>query len=164
MRGTLKERFWDKVDKRGQDECWEWTAYTDKCGYGHIRIDGEMPLAHRISWGIHNGPIPEMDGTDYRGTCVCHTCDNPGCVNPNHLFIATHAENIKDRSIKGRTSRKSVNQGEDYGMSKLTEDMVRMIRRYYKNGGCTQSWLAQIYGVTQTNIGCVIRLQTWSHI
>lgn len=103
---TLAQRFWAKVDRSGgSDACWPWTARKHRFGYGLIRADsGGLTLrAHRVSWELTNGPIPE--GTGYHGTCVLHRCDNPRCVNPAHLFLGTAADNSHDMSQKGRAWR-----------------------------------------------------------
>lgn len=92
MKTTL-QRFTEKVNKT--DNCWEWTAYINRHGYGAIRFNGRATLAHRVSYELHNGPIPE-------GFLVCHHCDNPKCVNPGHLFIGTHQDNRNDCLKKGR--------------------------------------------------------------
>lgn len=95
MARPLVSRFWEKVSKRGpiimDSSCWEWTAYRLPHGYGLF----DRRLAHRISWELSRGPIPE-------GLCVCHKCDHPPCVNPDHLFVGTMADNMRDRSTKGR--------------------------------------------------------------
>ena len=84
----LKERFWSKVDIKGKDNCWNWKASTSD-GYGRFGIDRVIKLAHRVSWILTNGPIPE-------GKLVLHNCDNKLCVNPNHLYIGTHLDNMSD--------------------------------------------------------------------
>lgn len=96
----LEERFWSKVNKTDNaNGCWEWQAGRFGGGYGKIAVkhNGKWTglYAHRVSYELTHGPIPD-------GMCVCHSCDNPKCVNPSHLWIGTQIENIKDRDIKGR--------------------------------------------------------------
>ena len=89
------KRFWDKVKIAGPDECWEWKAGKNTSGYGWFSFNGTQITSNRMVWLLINGEIPN-------GMCVCHKCDNPSCVNPDHLFLGTHLDNMKDKSIKGR--------------------------------------------------------------
>jgi len=91
---TPEERLWARVEKG--PECWLWTAPTDTKGYGQLRVGGRLVMAHRLSWELANGAIPE-------GLCVLHRCDVAACVNPGHLFLGTKGDNNTDRHRKGRT-------------------------------------------------------------
>lgn len=99
-RGSIVERFWERVGK--SDGCWEWTGYRAPAGYGQLgrgpRNEG-LALAHRLSWEFHYGPIPD-------GLLVCHRCDNPPCVRPDHLFLGTFVDNAQDMVSKGRHRNK----------------------------------------------------------
>ena len=120
MRGSLRERFrkkWMPHPKRG---CWIWTASTVD-GYGCIGDGaGKVEKAHRVSWLLHEGPIPES-------LCVLHKCDNRVCVNPDHLFLGTKKDNSDDMIRKGRDHKRPL-PGEENGMSKLTAEQVQLIR------------------------------------
>lgn len=94
-RKSEHERFWMYVGKNSNTDCWEWTGSKTLTGYGHLNINAKSIYAHRISYELFNGPIPD-------GLCVCHSCDNPGCVNPSHLWVGTMADNMHDRDAKGR--------------------------------------------------------------
>ncbi len=142
---TFPQRFWAKVNKDGPvpehmphlGQCWVWTAYLNKWGYGRIYAgypSTRMILSHNASWILHHGPIPE-------GKIICHHCDNPACVHPKHIWPGTHAENSHDRDDKGR---QVAPKGEAQGQSKLTAQQVLEIRRLYSAGGVSQLKLALI--------------------
>lgn len=159
----LEERFWEKVDVRGPGECWPWTASTRGFGYGQIAAGApsrKILEAHRVSWEIHNGPIPVGEG--HHGTCVLHTCDNPPCVNPQHLFLGTFTDNMQDRDEKGRT-RGGKLAGEEHGRAKLTGEQVFEIRQTYVKRSRTYGTyaLARKYGVCNTTIGRIVNGKHW---
>lgn len=102
----IEQRFWDKVDRRGPQDCWEWTAAKDARGYG--RVGSKRPrteLAHRVAYRLTKGEIPS-------GMLVCHSCDNPPCCNPEHLFVGTDADNNKDMHTKGRDANQHTGRTE----------------------------------------------------
>jgi len=110
--------------------------------------------------------IVEMDGADYRGTCVLHKCDNPPCVNPNHLFLGVHLDNMEDKSRKGRAANP---KGADSSSSKLTDNMVLIARAFYATAPKgkkmeAQQRIADAYKVSQRVIRRVVNRETWSHI
>ncbi len=149
----LAQRFWSKVDKRGPDECWPWTAAIDNKGYGRFGIRaGMMRGAHQVAYWLTYGQ------TD-KGVCVCHRCDNPPCCNPAHLFKATHAENMLDRDKKGR-HRNGGLRGETHGSAKLTEVQVLAIRVDPRR----QVDIAQEYGITQVAVSQIKLRKSWRHL
>lgn len=158
-------RFWKYVQKAGPDDCWWWTGGRKRGGgssleYGELgwptAKKTRMEQAHRISYLIHKGPIPD-------DLCVCHTCDHPLCVNPAHLFLDTLGGNTRDMWAKGR-SRARPSSGEKNGLSKLTEQAVREIRSRYVPGNVRLIDLAAEYGVTFSSIANVVTRKTWRHV
>lgn len=156
----LEQRFWSKVEKT--PSCWLWTAtkLTSGFPYGMIGTDGTNKLAHRVSYELAYGGIPE-------GMNVLHHCDNPSCVRPDHLFLGTQKENAHDMARKGRRRGgfDTINQdGERNRQAKVTTDMVRAIRRRYAQGDVYQAQLALEYGVSVTTVSQIISRKRWRHI
>ena len=149
-RPTAEQRFWLKVNKT--DYCWEWVAGKIKSGYGEYWSGEKMVYAHRFSWEISNGKIPE-------GLCVLHKCDNPSCVRPSHLFLGTNLDNSKDAVLKNR-----IVFGENHYKTKLTENKVRAIRDMYAAGNITQEVLGRLFGITFQSISSIINNKRWKHI
>lgn len=154
----LQARFFNHVDKNGpihpiHGKCWQWKGTLFSKGYGRLCGVG---YAHRISWMIHVGEIPS-------GLCVCHKCDNPSCVNPDHLFLGTNADNMKDKVDKGRSSRCL---GEHHGRSKLTDADVLAIRSLYLEGSREfgLSSLAEIFGISTSTTNRIVKRKIWNHI
>ena len=150
----FEERFWAKVEVRGPDDCWEWTATKVGNGYGQISRGGRVVSAHRVSWELQFGPIPE-------GLCILHHCDHPSCVNPTHLFLGTHADNARDRDKKGRDNQANKARGEDQWNSKLTEKNVHQTRRWLAEGW-THRNIAEVLGVSRRAISYINTGETWA--
>jgi hypothetical protein len=144
-------RFYEKICF-GLSECWYWRGSRNRLGYGVIPMMGENK-AHRVSWLLHRGPIPA-------GMNVLHKCDVRACVNPDHLFLGTQADNVSDMVAKGRNV--SIPRfGEDNPMSKLTKGCVSQIRAKYADGGTTMNELAREYGVSVMTVQRAIARKTW---
>jgi hypothetical protein len=151
---TLEERFWEKVDIRADNEYWEWQGSKHyKWKYGHFKIDNKTISARIVSYKMTKGEIPE-------GLLVCHTCDNPPCVNPNHLFLGTNDDNMKDMAKKGRSSD---NRGSKNPKAKLTEQDAIQIRKLHKQG-MTGAELGRNFGVVKETIYDIINGKRWKHL
>ena len=149
---TIKIRFEKFIDKT--DNCWVWKgSKRDKCGYGWFWYDGKIRRAHRVSWIIYNQDIPQ-------GLLVLHRCDNPPCVNPCHLFLGTHADNLADAKAKGRLNL----LGEGNPMARLTDACVIQIKKIIIFGNIKYSEIAKMYDVSPTTIEDIANNRTWKHI
>ena len=152
---STEDRFWQKVDIKDGDECWEWLGSVHhQWGYGGFNINGKCTASHRFSWEWHYGKVPiEM--------CVCHHCDNPKCVRPDHLFLGTNQDNTNDMVNKGRSAN---SVGENNSNSKLTEIQVIEIRKLYdlkkRNGGK----IARKYGIVKETVYDIVHRKRWKHI
>jgi len=169
----LQALFWKKVNYDGpmqphmESRCWVWSAGKFKSGYGAFRIFGKNYRTHRVSLFLSNGPIPDF-------LSACHRCDCRDCVRPDHLFLGTCADNIRDACMKGRMPHGDSHQarirpdrmarGESSGCSKLTEESVREIRTRYAEGGISQRSLAREFGVVKSTIASVVRQKNWKHV
>jgi hypothetical protein len=143
MKRSIQERFWSKVDVKDELQCWNWLGSPNAGGYGTIIIYGKIFLAHRLSWELAHGESPG-------GYLVRHTCDNPICVNPNHLIIGTDWDNIHDRCIRFR----------DLRIRHLTFDQVSELRTRYPLGETTND-LAKEFGVKVSTIWQALTGRTW---
>lgn len=147
---TLSERFHSGYIKT--DSCWIWQRSKDKNGYGYIK-EGKTKKAHRVSWSIHHGEIPD-------GLWVLHRCDNPSCVNPEHLFLGTALDNNHDMIRKGRERYPGCDMsGERNSNSKLTKDNVEWIRANYSRGKGPE--FARKFGVIPIMITRIVRGEAW---
>lgn len=144
----------EKVHRCPLSGCWLWMGYLTGRGYGHLgrRRHGKKLdyKAHRYSFEMHNGPIPD-------GLCVLHKCDVRNCVNPEHLFLGTQADNMKDRDLKGRGRAP---RGEKHGIAKLSDADVISIRLFL-NLGAKQQTIAEAYGVSRKTVSDIKCGRTW---
>ncbi len=153
---STEERFWSYVQKT--EDCWLWTANKTKFGYGKLKINKRTLVMHRYSYELHIGKIPE-------GLLVLHKCDVPACVNPDHLFVGTSADNVADRIRKGRSNNPGRNMhGELNPCSVLTNEKVIEIRRIASNRQCTLRAIGEQFGVSVPCISHIITRRTWKHI
>jgi hypothetical protein len=157
MNERERERFWGKVLRGAKDDCWEWQGAKARSNwrYGHFRLRGQTKSAHRLSFAMHHGEIPD-------GMFVCHRCDNPPCVNPTHLFAGTHTDNVRDMHSKGRAAVPCA-EGSKNGHTTMDEDTVRSIRARYRLGE-SQSAIARDLGISHTTVSLMVLRRTWKHI
>lgn len=145
-----KQNFWSKVNVKGPNDCWEWTACLKQGNYGRFGLCGKIELAHRVAF-------IDIYGMQNIKNCVLHKCDNPRCCNPNHLFEGTIQDNNQDMIKKGRGNQ---------GIRKLNSEAVKVIRWMLKNkpqrGLATK--LARLYNINKTTINQIKANKTWRNI
>lgn len=173
-----RKQFMVQVEKRASG-CWEWTGARFPFGHGRCTHFGRTMGTHRVAWLLFRGGIPT-------GKCVLHKCDNPPCVNPDHLYIGTKADNVRDAETRGRArhpagdangsrtkphrrahgerngsvTHPGIRKGARNGRAKLSGGDVQNIRMSYA-AGARQTDLAETYGVSQSTISSIVRLETW---
>lgn len=148
-KGDLATRFWAKVQKTAS--CWLWTGAQVPLGYGYIGEGGyKVHRAHRLSYEWRFGPLPS-------GAVICHRCDNPACVNPDHLFRGSQKDNMQDAKSKGRTT-----QGAKHGRARLTEELVQQIRTA-RQDGVTHREIAARFGISQGHTTNILNGKVWAH-
>jgi hypothetical protein len=148
----FQQRLLNKMIPEPMSGCWLWLGAMTKKGYGHMLFNGRYEKAHRISYLIHCGPIPP-------GQVVCHSCDNPSCINPDHLWVGSTRDNQADSAAKGRR-RNGITQGEANHFSKLSQsdvDAIRAAPRVYGSG----RRLAERYGVREATISEIRSEKSW---
>jgi hypothetical protein len=150
---AFEQKFISKY-KVHSNGCWLWLEGGDKDGYGLIRTGTIKQRAHRLSYKLYRGDIP-------KGILVCHTCDTPSCVNPEHLFLGTHKDNNKDMRNKGREPNQN---GERNPIAKLKDKDVLNMRTKYSTGQYTCAELAKEYDVSAALVNYIINRKVWRHI
>lgn len=162
-RAKVQERFERRVNKT--ETCWLWTGGKTIPGYGLVGLNGKRVYAHRLAYFLYKGEIPF--NINPKDSSIMHSCDNPSCVNPSHLFLGTHQDNMRDMWNKKRGVR-----GSKSGAARLTETQVLEIRAKYKPSttgykypnGYSTNRLAKEYGVAQATIQHIVGNLTWKHI
>jgi hypothetical protein len=151
--------FWEKVDRSGgKDACWIWTRYADTNGYGALKVWGKKVTAHRYSYELAYGQVPE-------GMEVCHRCNERLCVNPGHLYAGTRQQNVADMIAAGNSGLRPPppKQGSDHPSAVLTEAEVIDIYQRAWSGG-SQIQIAQEYGVSKHTISDIKHGKSWHHL
>lgn len=147
--------FWSKVDKNASNDCWLWTGSKYSDGYGRTKRFKKYRLCHKISYELHKGPVPI-------GIFVCHSCDIRSCVNPNHLWLGTHNDNMKDM-VKKKRSKNGIMRGEKNPMAILFEVDVKAIKLAISDGETNVS-IGKRFGVHHSTISAIKRKKNWLFI
>jgi len=161
LKETFTERFWSRVDKNGPNGCWIWKGELSESGYGRVKRLGEHLSCHRLTFGWMFGAPPKH-------LLVCHHCDTPACVRPDHLFLGTVQDNVDDCIKK---NRRRYHQGEKIWMmgernckAKLTDSLVRMIRAKDFENYSAKIFMSRELGISDKSLNNVIARRTWKHI
>ena len=151
-RSEFESRFWSKTDRTAEG-CWQWNGYKLPHEYGTFAVARcQMRLAHRVAWELTNGEIPE-------GMRVIHSCDNPSCVNPEHLRLGTAKDNTRDMLTKWRHAH-----GERHPKTALTEEQVLAIRSLRMSSDLSYAKIGNRFGVSATSVYKIVRRTRWVHI
>lgn len=150
----LKTRLIEGLMPVTESGCWLWLKYIRPTGYGQVHCLGRAIDVHILSYELHKGPIPKKMN-------VCHSCDIPACLNPDHLWLGTQQDNLADMRRKGRAN---VGRGVTHRSVKLTPDQVLQIRHEHKNIDITMSALARVYKVSKNTIRALLSRRSWRHI
>ncbi len=166
FRKTLKDRFELHVVRK-DGGCWNWAGSVTEKGYGRFSTPGQVLAAHRVAYEIYIRPIPD-------GLCVCHHCDNPACVNTDHLFLGTNGDNVQDSVLKMRRATGDKNasrlypervpRGEEHSYSKMTNEAVKQLRLRYATGGIPLRKLSTEYGIHINTARAIVNRKTWAHV
>ena len=147
----LEQRFWEKVQRKGESECWSWASAFGSKGYGIFWVGGTRrnDMAHRVAYELTHTKIPE-------GLLVRHSCDNPSCVNPNHLLLGTQKDNVRDALERNRAAVGERNKG---GGNVLSAEKARGV--YAMRGRATMIQTAAMFNIGKTTVGHVWNGRTW---
>lgn len=151
---SAKDRFIRMVDVQDDASCWKFLGWSNNRGYGQCVVNGKKHNAHKASYLLFVGHIPD-------GLVVRHACDNPSCVNPSHLVLGTHQDNMNDRRDRNRGAR---GDRDNSGTAKLNPVAVSVMRYMFSRGLKSQSALARAYGVTQSAVWRVVRGKNWGYL
>lgn len=151
MKGPMVLRFPQNFTKGKNDDCWPWTGWFNSNGYGQIKDGNKALLAHRVSYALHVGDIPP-------GMCVIHRCDNPACVNPNHLRLGSKVENNLDKVVRDRCSK-----GEETKNNKVLSHQITEIRNR-RAAGETLASIGKSFGLGTSQVWRISRNESWAHI